>query len=52
MLYRNNSYGTAMEKEQENVELCHSKQDYIHVYPGKFRCEGLQAVVSGADGYG
>ncbi|KAL6161819.1 hypothetical protein ACJBU6_00918 [Exserohilum turcicum] len=34
VLYRNNSYGTAAEKE--NTEMCHSKQDYIHVYPGEF----------------
>lgn len=34
VLYRNNSYGT--EREKENMELCKSKQDYIHVYPGRF----------------
>jgi 5-oxoprolinase (ATP-hydrolysing) len=33
VLYRNNSYGT--DREKDNIELCHSKQDYIHVYPGK-----------------
>jgi 5-oxoprolinase (ATP-hydrolysing) len=33
ILYRNNSYGT--EREGENAELCQSKQDYLHVYPGK-----------------
>jgi hypothetical protein len=33
ILYRNNSYGT--EREKDNIELCQSKQDYLHVYPGK-----------------
>lgn len=33
VLYTNNSYGT--DKEKENMVLCQSKQDYIHVYPGK-----------------
>lgn len=32
VLYTNNSYGT--DKEKENMVLCQSKQDYIHVYPG------------------
>jgi 5-oxoprolinase (ATP-hydrolysing) len=35
VLYRNNSYGTEKVNDKINVELCHSKQDYIHVYPGK-----------------
>lgn len=34
VLYRGNSYGT--EREGENRVVCGSKQDYIHVYPGKF----------------
>jgi 5-oxoprolinase (ATP-hydrolysing) len=33
ILYRNNSYGT--ERQKDNIELCQSKQDYLHVYPGK-----------------
>lgn len=33
ILYKGNSYGT--EREGKNVELCQSKQDYVHVYPGK-----------------
>ncbi|KAH7347022.1 Hydantoinase/oxoprolinase-domain-containing protein [Pyrenochaeta sp. MPI-SDFR-AT-0127] len=32
VLYKNNSYGT--DKEKDNMVLCQSKQDYIHVYPG------------------
>jgi 5-oxoprolinase (ATP-hydrolysing) len=35
VLYRNNSYGTEKVNDKINVKLCHSKQDYIHVYPGK-----------------
>jgi 5-oxoprolinase (ATP-hydrolysing) len=35
VLYRNNSYGTPAEKD--NMEFCQSKQDHIHVYPGKSR---------------
>jgi 5-oxoprolinase (ATP-hydrolysing) len=41
VLYRNNSYGTAAERD--NIELCQSKQDHIHVYPGKLCCKGLRA---------
>jgi 5-oxoprolinase (ATP-hydrolysing) len=33
ILYRNNSYGT--DREKDNIELCQSKQDYLHVYPGE-----------------
>jgi 5-oxoprolinase (ATP-hydrolysing) len=34
VLYRNNSYGT--DAQEQNKELCQSKQDYLHVYPGRF----------------
>jgi 5-oxoprolinase (ATP-hydrolysing) len=33
-LYTNNSYGT--DKEKENTVLLQSKQDHVHVMPGKF----------------
>lgn len=33
ILYKNDSYGT--DKQKENTVLCQSKQDYIHVNPGK-----------------
>lgn len=32
-LYKNNSYGT--DKQKENTEMLQSKQDHIHVMPGK-----------------
>ncbi|KAI8932457.1 hypothetical protein NX059_010642 [Plenodomus lindquistii] len=46
ILYRNNSYGT--EREKENMELCQSKQDYIHVYPG----DVLEWITWGGGGLG
>ncbi|KAH9862884.1 hypothetical protein J1614_010977 [Plenodomus biglobosus] len=46
ILYRNNSHGT--EREAENTELCHSKQDYIHVYPG----DVLEYITWGGGGLG
>lgn len=39
ILYRNNSYGT--ETQGDNMEFCQSKQDHIHVYPGKFYCDTI-----------
>lgn len=42
VLYRNNSFGTAEEKD--NVEMCHSKQDYLHVHPGEI--ETLQCTLT------
>ncbi|CAN9159045.1 unnamed protein product [Alternaria alternata] len=46
ILYRNNSYGTAAEKD--NMELCQSKQDHIHVYPG----DVLEWITWGGGGLG
>ncbi|KAF1940140.1 hypothetical protein EJ02DRAFT_424240 [Clathrospora elynae] len=46
VLYRNNSYGT--NKQKDNVELCQSKQDQIHVYPG----DVLEWVTWGGGGFG
>jgi 5-oxoprolinase (ATP-hydrolysing) len=39
ILYRNNSYGT--DRQKDNIELCQSKQDYLHVYPGKYHPSSL-----------
>ncbi|KAL6707020.1 hypothetical protein ACN47E_004970 [Coniothyrium glycines] len=46
VLYRNNSYGT--EAQKDHVELCHSKQDNIHVYPG----DVLEWITWGGGGLG
>ena len=43
ILYRNNSYGTAAEKD--NMELCQSKQDHIHVYPGKSKSSSCSRLI-------
>ncbi|KAI0609705.1 hydantoinase oxoprolinase protein [Pyrenophora tritici-repentis] len=46
VLYRNKSYGTGTEKD--NMELCQSKQDYVHVYPG----DVLEWITWGGGGLG
>ncbi|KAH5610757.1 hypothetical protein HBI26_022920 [Parastagonospora nodorum] len=46
ILYRNNSYGT--DREKDNIELCQSKQDYLHVYPG----DVLEWITWGGGGLG
>ncbi|ENI10484.1 hypothetical protein COCC4DRAFT_156204 [Bipolaris maydis ATCC 48331] len=46
VLYRNNSFGTAQEKD--NIEMCHSKQDYLHVHPG----DVLEWITWGGGGLG
>lgn len=46
VLYRNNSYGT--DSQKDNTELCQSKQDHIHVYPG----DVLEWITWGGGGLG
>ncbi|KAH8723822.1 Hydantoinase/oxoprolinase-domain-containing protein [Phaeosphaeriaceae sp. PMI808] len=46
ILYRNNSYGT--ERQGEHMQLCQSKQDYVHVYPG----DVLEWITWGGGGLG
>ncbi|RAR14033.1 hydantoinase oxoprolinase protein [Stemphylium lycopersici] len=46
VIYRNNSYGTAT--ENDNMEICQSKQDYLHVYPG----DVLEWITWGGGGLG
>ncbi|OAL04554.1 hypothetical protein IQ06DRAFT_323605 [Phaeosphaeriaceae sp. SRC1lsM3a] len=46
ILYKKNSYGTP--QQEENIELCQSKQDYLHVYPG----DVLEWITWGGGGLG